>query len=84
MTIQKVLICIQSILYSPAVDGLHPLSSNLMKEYSLEWNPEVSQEWLSDEAKAISTGKFLLHLFSKLNFSPGVDPSLCNGSGELK
>jgi len=84
MTIQKLLICIQSILGSPTVDGLRPPLPYLMKEYSLDWNPEVSQEWLSDEARAVSTGKFLIYPYSQLNFSTGVDSSLCNDSGELK
>lgn len=33
-----------------------PPLPNLMKEYSLQWNPEVSEEWLYDEARAVSTG----------------------------
>ena len=56
MTIQSLLICIQSILGTPTVDGTHFPSTKLMNEYSLELNPTVSQVWLSDEARAIATG----------------------------
>jgi hypothetical protein len=33
-----------------------------MEEYSLKWNPEVSELWLSDEAGAVDTGKFQISL----------------------
>lgn len=59
MTIQMLLLCIQSLLGSPSVDSETPILPILTIDDSQFWNPEVSEVWVSNEAQAIWTGTFL-------------------------